>query len=78
MSVCFSAWAKVNVRTHKSVEVYLGESAQMPCQYNFTNANNKSIEPNFVMIQWFVVSTAGPVVKTDAACLELSVAAWYE
>lgn len=36
---------------HDSVEVYLGDSAQIPCQYSFTEANN---EPSFVMIQWFV------------------------
>lgn len=52
----------------ESVEVYLGDSAQIPCQYSFTDANN---EPSFVMIQWFVVSTAGPAVKTDTVCLEL-------
>ncbi|XP_040005910.1 cell surface glycoprotein MUC18 isoform X2 [Xiphias gladius] len=36
---------------HESVEVYLGDSAQIPCQYSFTETNN---EPSFVMIQWFV------------------------
>lgn len=51
---------------HESVEVYLGDSAQIPCQYSFTDAN----EPSFVMTQWFVVSTAGRTVKTDTACLE--------
>lgn len=60
MSVCFTAWAKVELTMNESVEVYLGDSAQIPCQYSFTDANN---EPSFVMIQWFVVSTAGPAVK---------------
>lgn len=62
ISLCFSAWAKVEVTMHETVEVYLGDSAQIPCQYRFTDANNK---PSFVMIQWFVVSTVGPTVKTD-------------
>uniref|UniRef100_UPI0037E77667 cell surface glycoprotein MUC18 n=1 Tax=Semicossyphus pulcher TaxID=241346 RepID=UPI0037E77667 len=47
----WSAWAKVEVTMHESVEVYLDDSAQIPCQYSFTDANN---EPSFVMIQWFV------------------------
>ncbi|XP_038563643.1 cell surface glycoprotein MUC18 isoform X1 [Micropterus salmoides] len=47
----WSAWAKVEVTMHETVEVYLGDSAQIPCQYRFTDANNK---PSFVMIQWFV------------------------
>lgn len=36
---------------HESAEVYLGDVADIPCQYSFTNADNK---PSFVMIQWFV------------------------
>ncbi|XP_067464830.1 cell surface glycoprotein MUC18 isoform X2 [Thunnus thynnus] len=54
LQVCLlscSAWAKVELTMHDSVEVYLGDSAQIPCQYSFTEANN---EPSFVMIQWFV------------------------
>ncbi|XP_040908454.1 cell surface glycoprotein MUC18 isoform X2 [Toxotes jaculatrix] len=47
----WSAWAKVKVTMHENVEVYLGDSAQIPCQYSFTDANS---EPSFVMIQWFV------------------------
>ncbi|XP_029304893.1 cell surface glycoprotein MUC18 isoform X2 [Cottoperca gobio] len=47
----WSAWAKVEVTTDESVEAYLGDSAQIPCQYSFTDADN---EPRFVMIQWFV------------------------
>ncbi|XP_069395664.1 cell surface glycoprotein MUC18 isoform X2 [Paralichthys olivaceus] len=46
-----SAWAKVKLTTHESVEVYLGDSAQIPCQYSFTDTDT---EPSFVMIQWFV------------------------
>ncbi|TKS83236.1 MUC18 Gicerin Melanoma cell adhesion molecule Melanoma-associated antigen [Collichthys lucidus] len=44
-------WAKVELIMYESVEVYLGDSAQIPCQYSFTDASN---EPSFVMIQWFV------------------------
>ncbi|KAI3373274.1 hypothetical protein L3Q82_006576 [Scortum barcoo] len=47
----WSVWAKVELTMHESVEVYLGDSAQIPCQYSFTDANN---EPSFVFIQWFV------------------------
>lgn len=67
MSVCFSAWAKVELTMHESVEVYLGDSAQIPCQYRFTEANN---EPSFVMIQWFVVSTAKLPVKSRIQSFE--------
>ncbi|XP_069001913.1 cell surface glycoprotein MUC18 [Embiotoca jacksoni] len=45
------AWAKVQLTMHDSVEVYRGDSAEIPCQYSFTDADN---EPSFVMIQWFV------------------------
>ncbi|XP_051258259.1 cell surface glycoprotein MUC18 isoform X2 [Dicentrarchus labrax] len=54
LQVCvlsWSAWAKVELTMHESVEVYLGDSAQIPCQYSFTNADN---EPSIVIIQWFV------------------------
>ncbi|XP_035034447.1 cell surface glycoprotein MUC18 isoform X2 [Hippoglossus stenolepis] len=46
-----SAWARVEVTMHAGVEVYLSDSAQIPCQYRFTNVDS---EPSFVMIQWFV------------------------
>nr|XP_020454157.1 cell surface glycoprotein MUC18-like [Monopterus albus] len=46
-----SVWTKVELSMHESVEVYLGDSAQIPCQYSFTNGYNMS---SFVMIQWFV------------------------
>ncbi|XP_076606717.1 cell surface glycoprotein MUC18 isoform X1 [Chaetodon auriga] len=47
------AWAKVELTMHESVEVYLDDSAQIPCQYSFTDASS---EPSFVMIQWFVTA----------------------
>lgn len=49
---------------HDSVEVYLGDLAQVSCQYSFTDVD---AEPSDVIIQWFVVSTAEPAVKTDTA-----------
>ncbi|KAM3868977.1 cell surface glycoprotein MUC18 [Diretmus argenteus] len=45
-----TSWAKVELTMGDSVEVYLGDSAQILCQYNFSDAN----KPSFVMIQWFV------------------------
>lgn len=47
-----------------SVEVYLGDLAQISCQYSFTDVD---AEPGDVIIQWFVVSTARPAAKTDTA-----------
>ncbi|KAM9781164.1 cell surface glycoprotein MUC18 isoform 3-T3 [Syngnathus typhle] len=35
----------------ETVEVYLGDSAHIPCQYNFSQADSL---PEFVMFQWFV------------------------
>ncbi|XP_029956562.1 cell surface glycoprotein MUC18 isoform X2 [Salarias fasciatus] len=43
--------AKVELNMHESVEVYLGDSAEIPCQYSFTDTDSK---PSFVIIQWFV------------------------
>ncbi|KAM9332427.1 cell surface glycoprotein MUC18 isoform 3-T3 [Pholidichthys leucotaenia] len=45
------AWAKVDLSMDESIEVYLGDSAEIPCRYNFTNVSH---EPSFVIIQWFV------------------------
>ena len=50
---CVTAWAKVEVQVEESVEAYLGDPAQIPCLYSFTDVES---EPRFVMIQWFVVS----------------------
>ncbi|XP_077360196.1 cell surface glycoprotein MUC18 isoform X2 [Festucalex cinctus] len=47
----WSVWAKVEVRMPESVEVYLGDSAEIPCQYNFTESTGV---PRFLIIQWFV------------------------
>ncbi|XP_056141463.1 cell surface glycoprotein MUC18-like [Lampris incognitus] len=47
--MCFPVWANVELTMGESIEAYLGDSAQIPCQYNFTNGS-----PHLVMIQWFV------------------------
>lgn len=54
ISVRLSAWGKVELTVNENLEVYLGDSAEIPCHYRFTDAKN-----SFVMIQWFVVSEAG-------------------
>ncbi|XP_010869184.2 cell surface glycoprotein MUC18 isoform X2 [Esox lucius] len=47
-SLSFNAWAKVDMTMADSVEVYLDDSADIPCQYVFSE------QPRAVMIQWFV------------------------
>lgn len=49
-------FARVELSMHESVEVYMGDLAEIPCQYNFTDTDD---EHGFY-IQWFVVSPAGP------------------
>ncbi|CAB1352427.1 unnamed protein product, partial [Coregonus sp. 'balchen'] len=44
----FAAWAKVDMTMEENVEVYLGDLADIPCQYVFSE------QPRAVMIQWFV------------------------
>ncbi|XP_019728974.1 cell surface glycoprotein MUC18 isoform X2 [Hippocampus comes] len=46
-----NAWADVEVTMHKNIEVYLGDSVEIPCQYKFYEVDGV---PKFVMIQWFV------------------------
>uniref|UniRef100_A0A1A8F6F0 Melanoma cell adhesion molecule n=1 Tax=Nothobranchius korthausae TaxID=1143690 RepID=A0A1A8F6F0_9TELE len=43
-----------------NLEVYLSDSAEIPCHYSFTDADK---EPSFVMIQWFV-RAAGNTTRT--------------
>lgn len=45
-----AAWALVDLRMEDTVEVYMDESAEIPCLYSFTE------QPMMVMVQWFVVS----------------------
>lgn len=73
LSVRLSAWAKVEVTVDDNVEVYLGDLAHISCQYSFTGVD---AEPSDVIIQWFVVSTAGPAAKTDTARLVQSKTPW--
>ncbi|KAF3700552.1 Cell surface glycoprotein MUC18 [Channa argus] len=47
------AWTKVELTTQETVEVYLGDSAQILCQYNVTDGNN---QPSDLFVQWFVTS----------------------
>lgn len=61
-----SAWAKVEVTMDDSVEVYLGDLAEISCHFSFTDVD---AEPSDVIIQWFVVSTAEPAAKADTARL---------
>ncbi|XP_067333626.1 cell surface glycoprotein MUC18-like [Channa argus] len=49
--VLFSTWTKVELTTQETVEVYLGDSAQILCQYNVTDGNN---QPSDLFVQWFV------------------------
>ncbi|XP_067334499.1 cell surface glycoprotein MUC18-like [Channa argus] len=46
-----SAWTKGELTTQETVEVYLGDSAQILCQYNVTDGNN---QPSDLFVQWFV------------------------
>ncbi|XP_052413513.1 cell surface glycoprotein MUC18-like isoform X2 [Carassius gibelio] len=47
-ALAWQAWALVDLRMEDTVEVYMDESAEIPCLYNFTE------QPMMVMIQWFV------------------------
>ncbi|XP_061669053.1 cell surface glycoprotein MUC18 isoform X2 [Syngnathoides biaculeatus] len=47
----WSVWSDVEVTTQDHFEVYLGDSAEMVCHYNFTEIDG---EPEFLMFQWFV------------------------
>ncbi|XP_070992470.1 cell surface glycoprotein MUC18-like [Oncorhynchus clarkii lewisi] len=44
----WNAWAKVDMTMKESVEVYLGDIADIPCQFVFNE------QARVVMIQWFV------------------------
>ncbi|XP_015251216.1 PREDICTED: cell surface glycoprotein MUC18-like [Cyprinodon variegatus] len=46
-----SVWGKVELTMNDNLEVYLGDSAEIPCHYSFYGLDE---EPSFVMIQWFV------------------------
>ncbi|XP_012722075.2 cell surface glycoprotein MUC18 isoform X2 [Fundulus heteroclitus] len=46
-----SVRGKVELTMNDNLEVYLFDSAEIPCRYSFTGLDK---EPSFVMIQWFV------------------------
>uniref|UniRef100_A0A3B3IES1 Melanoma cell adhesion molecule a n=2 Tax=Oryzias latipes TaxID=8090 RepID=A0A3B3IES1_ORYLA len=46
-----SVLGKVKLTMVDNLEVYLGDSASIPCHYSFTDIEK---EPSFFMIQWFV------------------------
>lgn len=48
----FSVLAKVELSMNETVDVYIGDMAEILCQYTSTNSDSK---PRF-LIQWFVVS----------------------
>lgn len=54
---------KVKLTMVDNLEVYLGDSASIPCHYSFTDIEK---EPSFFMIQWFVVSK---LKKKNLHCL---------
>ncbi|XP_061819047.1 cell surface glycoprotein MUC18 isoform X1 [Nerophis lumbriciformis] len=58
----WTVWARVVGTAPESVEVYLGDSAEIPCQYNITEINS---EPSRIFIQWFVRSSPYPSIQND-------------
>lgn len=62
--MCLLVRGKVELAMNDNLEVYLDDSAEIPCYYSFTGVDK---EPSLVMIQWFVVSKANDV------CLGLAV-----
>ncbi|KAM6970045.1 cell surface glycoprotein MUC18 [Aplochiton taeniatus] len=54
-SINWNVWAKVNMRVEEMVEVYLGDSAELHCQYSFSDSET----PTFTMVQWFVKTSSG-------------------
>ncbi|XP_038146299.1 cell surface glycoprotein MUC18 isoform X2 [Cyprinodon tularosa] len=56
-----SVWGKVELTMNDNLEVYLGDSAEIPCHYSFYGLDE---EPSFVMIQWFVrAAGSGPRMR---------------
>ncbi|XP_046876636.1 cell surface glycoprotein MUC18-like isoform X1 [Hypomesus transpacificus] len=50
ISLSWNVWAKVDVTMMENMEVSLGDSAEIPCQYSFSDHER----PGIVLIQWFV------------------------
>ncbi|XP_026208686.1 cell surface glycoprotein MUC18-like isoform X3 [Anabas testudineus] len=74
--VSCSAWAKVELTMQESVELYVDDSAQIPCQYHFINISS---EARIVRIQWFVVigwTGDGLALGSGVGKTHLKVFAW--
>ncbi|XP_051552081.1 cell surface glycoprotein MUC18-like isoform X2 [Myxocyprinus asiaticus] len=52
-AMSWQAWALVDLRMEDTVEVYMDETAEIPCLYTFTE------NPSMVMVQWFVRVSGG-------------------
>ncbi|KTF95957.1 hypothetical protein cypCar_00039044, partial [Cyprinus carpio] len=59
------AWALVDLRMEDTVEVYMDESAEIPCLYSFTE------QPMMVMVQWFVQEREGHRVRISFSDLTM-------
>ncbi|XP_056602955.1 cell surface glycoprotein MUC18 isoform X1 [Triplophysa dalaica] len=61
----WQAWALVDLRMEDTIEVYMGDSAEIPCLYTFTS------EPSMVMVQWFVRGPGGNRVRISYSDLTM-------
>nr|XP_021327367.1 cell surface glycoprotein MUC18 [Danio rerio] len=64
-SLAWQAWAQVDLRMEDTVEVYMDDSAEIPCLYTFTQA------PMMVMVQWFVRERDGVRVRISYSDLTM-------
>ncbi|XP_067293901.1 cell surface glycoprotein MUC18 isoform X2 [Pseudorasbora parva] len=64
-AIAWPAWALVDLRMEDTVEVYMDESAEIPCLYNFTG------KPVMVMVQWFVREREGNRVRISYSDLTM-------
>ncbi|XP_051980675.1 cell surface glycoprotein MUC18-like isoform X1 [Xyrauchen texanus] len=55
--MAWQACALVDLRMDDTVEVYMDETAEIPCLYTFTE------EPSMVMVQWFVQAPGGNRIR---------------
>ncbi|XP_043096377.1 cell surface glycoprotein MUC18 isoform X1 [Puntigrus tetrazona] len=64
-ALAWQAWALVDLRMEDTVEVYMDESAEIPCLYTFTE------QPMMVMVQWFVRERDGHRVRISFSDLTM-------
>ncbi|XP_026109450.1 cell surface glycoprotein MUC18-like isoform X2 [Carassius auratus] len=64
-ALAWQAWALVDLRMEDNVEVYMDESAEIPCLYTFTE------KPTMVMVQWFVREREGHRVRISYSDLTM-------